>query len=307
MILLSSRTAAPSEPVVQGPDVDVAPLSWRYTAPGGDAWELTDWESPVIKLKGAQVATPTFEHWWQDAQQIDGSSWGGGRAARGSLFLPLMVRGSSSRNWLEENSRFVRTLDPRQEGVVRVSRPDGEWRELVVRYESGAEWTIETDPAKSRSYTYGITWAAGDPYWRGEPVSRRFPYESSPAFLPGPPFTLGGVAVLGRANVTNPGDEVAFPQWRVVAPFTDFKVGVGASFVRIVQSKASGWIDIDMRPDMLTITDEAGVSRWEWATDADFEPIPAGQNVPLTVDIGGANVGSEATLQFVPRYRGPFT
>lgn len=294
----------PEEPLPVVPEPSVAPLSWRWTTPGGTVWELTDWSSPVTKLKGATGAgAAPVEHWWQDAPLVPGSAWDGHRVGRGSLFLPLLLRAESSLEFLELHRLFMAALDPGQESVVRVTAPDGSWREAQCRYSSGADLALDTDPVKLRRAKYGITWEMGVPFWLGEPVVAEFLYSAGTAFFPGPPFTLGPGQVLGAATVENPGDVEAYPVWRVEGPFTGFTVGVGSSVVSATLTKSAGqWVEVDMDPRRLTVLDEAGVDRWSSLTDATFEGVPPGE-VALVTAVPDAGAGSSVSLSFTPRYR----
>jgi hypothetical protein len=285
--------------------VAVAPLSWSWSAPWlGKTWNLTDFaRSPIYKTRGAQGFGPVDpEHWWDDAPTLDGSTWQGMRTGRGEPFLPLVVQGSTSAEFLSNHRDFIASLNPRQQGVMRITAPDGTYRENRLRYVSGAAGTMELDPVARRHQNYGITWATADPYWQGPAVERTYEYEVAPAFFPGPPFTLGKGLTITGATIDNPGDVAAYPTWRIAAPFTAFSVGVGTALVTATITKASGWIDIDMNPTKLTVVDEAGVDRWSALTAAEFTSIPAGTGLPLALSVTGSAVGTSVRLSFVPRY-----
>jgi len=304
IIVVAAPAAGEVVPVVDGPQVAVEALSWTWTAPWlNRSWNLTDLSSPVLKLRGATgtgQADPT--HWWSEAPTIDGSQWEGARIGRGQVFLPLEVHAADSATFLVEHEAFMQSLKPRQQGVLRVSRPDGQWREIGCRYESGADLAIELDPVKSHRAVYGITWATPDPYWSGAPVSVTFVQPVATTFFPGPPFTIGAGSSLNSATVTNPGDEDAYPVWRITGPFTSFTVGVGAAVVSMTRTvTAGGWIEIDMTPRALTIVDNAGVDRWDDVTAVEFAPIPPGE-VDLVTTMVGSFAGSAASLTFTPRY-----
>lgn len=304
--------APPQPPVVIGPDQEVAPLAWTWTGANGDSWDLTDWESPVIKLRGAQAgAMPPVSHFYADSPALDGSAWEGARYEKGQLFLPLMVRGESSVDFIEQNRRFLRSLNPKTEGVARVTHPGGVWRELRCRYASGADLTIDLDPVKARRLRYGITWDTADPLWYGKPVEKRFDFrESTGTFFPGPPFLLMSGNILEVSKIVNPGDEPAYPRWRMTGPFSGFTVGVGDAVVDLnVPKGANQWVEIDMRPRRGTIlagavgSDVVEEVPWSLATNVRMAAIPSGQ-VDLTTELRGAGVGSSASLWFEPRFWG---
>lgn len=297
--------------VVGPPAVFTAPLSWEWTSWTGDVWNLTDLASPVLKLRGATGAGPgNPEHWWADAPYVDGSSWEGARIPRGSVFLPLMVRGKDSNEFLANHSAFMRSLDPRQEGWLRVTRPDGESRTIGCRYESGGDLAMELDPVVTLSATYGITWATADPYWQGEPIILDFGYTDPAPLFPGPPFVINRARSLASATYSNPGDVASFPVWRITGPFDSFSVGFAATATtkaRLISmdvaKPADGWVEIDTNPSELSMFDEDGQDMWLSATDADFAPLEPGQDVKLTTTLANAGPGASVTLTFTPRYR----
>lgn len=283
---------------------DVAPLEWAWTAPWlGYGWELTDLNSPVVKLRGATgIGGTTPEHWWTEAPTMDGAQWGGYRTPRGELFMPLMVRGNDSKDFMEQHRRFRQALNPSKESVLTIARPDGISRWTHCRYASGADSPITLDPAALCRATYGITWST-DPYWFGEPVTRRFEYQATPApFFPGPPFTITRGYSLTNATVDNPGDVSTYPTWRIYAPFTAFSVGIGDSLLSLALSKPDGWIDVDMNPDKLTVVNQAGSDWWSAATAAAFSEIPPGEDIPLNLTVSGPGEGTAIELSFTPRY-----
>lgn len=296
----------PQAPVIVGPPAPfTSPLSWEWTSWTGESWTLTDLASPVLKLRGATGAGPgNPEHWWADAPYIDGSTWEGTRIPRGSVFLPLMVRGKDSNEFLANHSAFMRSLDPRQQGWLRVSRPDGESRTIGCRYESGGDLAMELDPVVTLSATYGITWVTADPYWQGEPVVLEFDYTDPVPLFPGPPFVINPSRSLVSATYSNPGDVPSYPVWRVQGPFDSFTVGVGSSVVSMALVKdENGWVEIDTNPSKRTMLDESGNDCWLYATAADFASIDPGKDVKLTTTLINAGPGASVTLTFVPRYR----
>jgi hypothetical protein len=303
--MILSLLAGPQDPGrVDDPGPETVALSWQLRAPWlSRSWDLTSLASPVIKLRGATgtgQVDPT--HWWSEAPQVDGASWEGLRIGKGEVFIPLEVTGRDTVDFFTHHDRFVRALDPRREAAVRVTRPDGRWREIPVRYASGADFPITLDPAKARRAVYGITWATADPFWRGPEEVLTFGTGAVHPFFPGPPFQFSAGQSLATSRVVNPGDENSYPVWRVSAPFTGFSVGVADSLVVMDLTKDSGYIDIDMNPNRLTILDEDGVERWDAADEFTTAPIPPGTTV-LTTKVDNPGTGSAVELTYEPRYR----
>lgn len=304
-MILVSRTPVVVDPPVEPTPVPRPQFTWTWSADWLDrSWDLTDTSSPVLKLAGATgigQADPT--HWWSEAPTIDGASWEGHRTASGEVFLPLLVQGDDYATFEAEHQAFMASLNPAREGVLRVTRPNGQWREIACRYASGGDMTADYDVTQSLAATYGITWTTADPFWRGAEIVATFVNSAGGAFYPGPPFTITPGLTMQDPTILNPGDVDAHPVWRVEGPFTGFSVGIGDSLVEMTLTKSAGqYVEIDMRPRRLTILDEAGVDRWDNVTEVSFSAIPPGQTT-LTTNVTGAGSTSGIVLTFTPRYR----
>lgn len=301
-------TPPPTDPFLVAWDVETQPLSWRWTSWTGESWELTNRTSPVIKLRGALGLGPVDpEHWYSEAPTMDGSSWDGYRVGKGQLFVPVRVKGTDSQDFIEKNASFLRSLAAGKEGVMRITRPNGEWREARCRYASGADQAMNLDPVKQCEATYPITWDRANPYWSGPRVKMVFGSGADVPFFPGPPFHINPGRTIAAARFTNPGTEGASALWRIHGPFTGFSVGVGegdeAAVVSLELTKLAGqWVQIDMAPDKRTIVDASGNDWWLAATTADFADIPPGDDLPLTIVVPGSGDETSVELSFEPQY-----
>lgn len=306
MILVTTTAPVDAPPVEETPpEVTSSQMTWTWSADWLDrSWDLTDVSSSVVKLAGATgIGQVDSTHWWSDAPTVDGSHWEGLNTPRGSVFVPLLVQGDTFETFYAEHTAFMRSLDPRREGTLRITRADGRWREIGCRYTSGGDMTADYDVTASLAATYGITWATADPYWRGEEVVARFANSAGGPFFPGPPFTITPGLNLQDPTIVNPGDLDAYPVWRIEGPFTAFSVGVGDSLVEMTLTRSAGqYVEIDMHPRKLTIRDQAGVDRWDNVTEVSFSSIPSGQTT-LTTNVTGAGTASAITLTFTPKYR----
>jgi len=101
-------------------------------------------------------------------------------------------------------------------------------------------------------------------------------------------FNISSGSQLSTAKITNDGDLEAWPVWTVTGPLTSVTVGVDGSTVQ--------WDVALLEGDVLVIdTDPAVQSAWlngDDVTDqlgtADFAPIPAGHELPLSLTMAGA-------------------
>lgn len=284
-------------------------LTATWSSWTSESWVMTEGWSPVFVLQGATGLGMTDpQHRWSEAPTIDGATWDGMRTGPGQVFLPIRI-GLPSMNhdqFMEVHDAFMRSLRPDKLSTYRITRPDGTWREVQCRYESGADAPIELDPVMTRRATYGLTFVTADPYWRGPAINPTFgtPTHAVARYPMRYPYRIRSWESIGFAEVTNPGDADAYPVWRVSGPFTGFTIGVGTALVSLTLTRTAGqWVEVDMNPTKLTIYDNAGVDRWENATAAEFSSIPPGNSVPLTTTVVGGGLTTAVDVSFVPRYR----
>ena len=273
-------------------------LAITWTGADGKEWSL--FGGAVTLLSGARgFGMPTPQHWRRD-NLLDGAVHAGLRIPPREVYLPVQIR---SEEILTVDRSFFAGLDPRAQGRLRVTQPGTTWRELVLRYEDGAEGEYVTDPLLAGSANYPIRLMAEDPYWLGEPVVERFSLATAtPRFFTGPPFRLAPSEILGRSSLVNDGDVEAFARWRVDGPFSSFTVGIGDALVKYnLPKKAGQWVEIDTAPSAKTITDETGANLWPVADQVSMAPLPPGR-VNLTTVVPGASASTAVEVSFTPRY-----
>lgn len=272
----------------------------------GSTWDLHD--GPVMALPGTSgFGSPSPEHWWRTSPTLAGSSWQGMRVPQRDAVLPVHIAADSSLEWRDVDAAFFTALgDGATECNWVVVTPDAKVRTLPVRFAGGGDVEYERDPMLVMGAAYALTFTAGDPYWRGEPVSESFTDEVAPL-----PFfaTSGGVVNIGysrsiaTATVSNPGDVDAWPQWTVTGPVTAFTVGVGADTVQYVGTVTAGQtVVVDTDPRRRTIK-RGATDAWLQVTQADFVPIPPGSDVELSMSVTGATTATNVNVSFTPRYR----
>lgn len=312
MIILGSDTVV-EEPTVELPHTIFPPASPRLasnlylTGVDGSVWNLTD--GPVRVQAGFRPGYAEPEHWTRTSPALDGSTWEGFRTPAGEVFLPIRVLASDSLTFRDIDSALAGALDPSGEVQLTLIAPDGQGRVLTARYESGFDTGYERDPLMMRHAAYGLTLATYDPYWRGAKRTITFGVaESPPDFFPGPPWNLNPGNSTDAAVVSNPGDVAVWPKWTITGPFASVTVGVGSSVVTLGADVYAGESRIiDMDPSIRSITDQAGADAWLDATEAEFAPIPAGSDVPLSVDLTGGTEGvTTIAVAFTPAYRRPW-
>lgn len=307
MIIYLVDTTGEEEPPPIVPTRETG-LRFVLTGVDGSTWGIN--ENPVRLMAGAELGPFNPEHWWKDSPTLDGSDWQGMRIPRGEVFLPIRVKHPTSLGFRDLDAAFWRAIDPAGEAVLTVQTPDALYRNLPIRYTDGGAVVYETDPLLLKRANYGLTFAVADPYYQGPEVLVRYevtdslPFFAPPGQDPEGVFNFDASNAVATGTITNPGDIEAAPYWVIGGPFTAATVGVGAATTTIEATVAEGESRIiDMRDGIRDITDGNGASAWLEATDVKFAEIPAGTEVPLSLDLTGSDPNTSIELSLTPRYR----
>jgi phage-related protein len=205
---------------------------------------------------------------------------------------------------------LVRALDPtRGEGVLRVTTPVGDVRDLGCRAASGlsVDHTIG-DAASPRHQRLPVVFRALDPYWYAtSPEVREYVNLSTSAtFFPIFPIRLVGSEVFATDQINNVGDVDAWPVWDITGPGSDpivRNVTTNKSLSLNGLTLASGEVaTIDTRPGQKTITRQDGVNLFTYAVGS-LWPLQAGNN-SISLEMGTADlITSRVRLEHKPRWR----
>lgn len=286
-------------------------MSW--TGWDGSQWDLLGNSGGVFLTRDGVrgLASPKVDRFTSMSPALAGSRWRGSRTLEREVFWPLMVfHDNGSAAWQAYDRAFWATMDPDRPGWWSVTNADGSTRTLRCRFVDDGDHQVSADPSQRGWDVYAITLIAEDPWWRGPVVRRSFaPAASRPFFGgveggSGPPFYISPGSTLDTAAINNPGDVDAHPVYVVTGPTTRVSVGVGGHLVTFGGVLRDGQsVTIDTRPDRLTVVDGDGADRLRDLTAAEFVAIPAGAQVPLTLDMVGAGT---VDVALEPAYRRPW-
>lgn len=199
----------------------------------------------------------------------------------------------------------------RGEGIIRVTSPLGDVRELPCFCTSGLGLEEKPDSSGVDMQQAAVVFRAYDPYWRDQSdISTSFTIGATPSFFPFFPLRLTASQIAVDTTVSNAGDGVAWPVWTIFGPaaqivlrnlttgelllFSTLTLGAGESVV------------IDTRPGYKTATKndrtnvfpDLDVSSSLWA----LQP----GNTALRLEMSAALAGSSALqLNFRQRYLSP--
>ena len=288
------------------------PMTWTAK---GVQWSLSNPESGLFLLPGVRgLGSVRTDRHVTTSPGAAGSRFEGVSVLDREVFWPVHIyHDTSSIDWMLRDREFWRGMDPSDTGVWTVTHPDGAHRSLTLRFTSDGDHTSSGDPVLRGWETYGITLVAESPYWEGAPVVKAFAGTAPPPpfFEPDGPQVVNiapGYSV-SNAAMDNPGDVESYPRWFIEGPATSAAVGVGGVVVDVPFEVVDGkTLVIESDPDSIgaTLYDIApsgeGMKPSERVIgvdlinpvdmtadlgEADFAPIPAGSQVPLSLTLVG--------------------
>lgn len=304
------------------------PMTW--TAKGVE-WSLSNPESGLFLLPGVRgLGSVKTERHSTSSPGAAGSRFEGVSVLDREVFWPVHIyHDGGSLDWMMRDRAFWAGMDPADTGVWRVTHPDGAHRSLTLRFVSDGDHTSNGDPVYRGWESYGILLVAERPYWEGDPEVKSFAGTGTPApfFEPDGPalVNISSSYSVETAAMDNPGDVESYPRWYIDGEITSASVGVGDEIVNVPFAVPFGkCLVIESDPDLIGATmydiTVEGMSKKPAARvfgvdlinpvdktaalgEADFSPIPAGSQVPLSLTI----IGQGAVEALLPTlYRRPW-
>lgn len=280
----------------------------------GDSWTLAGDRNAdtFIEQDGlAGILEPPVQHYFSESVR-DGSTWQGYRILARPCTIPLFVWGDTPHEMRAEDTKFRKTLRPEQTATLVVADPDGDKREIVLRYLAGAEGAFSAETYGKYWTRYNLTVIAEDPYFYGDEKSFSFKattpgnfYGGTPGGF-GPPFYIGSSQTIGSAEVFNPGTEPAYVTWDIHGAMAAFQGGWPGAVINLpIALTGSESLEVNSDPEWNTIIDQAGDSRWPDVGSADitFAPLPAGVSTNLGLTVTTSDSNTLVQVRFRPKYR----
>lgn len=200
-------------------------------------------------------------------------------------------------------------------GVLRVTLPDGSWREIACYYRGGLDPHEDTldDMMWSRQEHTELEFWAPDPAFVGPVVEQAWRIVAPPRrFYPLYPVTVTSSQLGGSATVTSPGDLDSYPVWEVTGPgaptITDMSSGREWGFTTPLAPGQRVTVDCrppDLAPETgLTAVDSTGEDWWpNFSGDTpDLWHLPPGRT-DLQIAVAGATEDTRVSLAYRPRYQ----
>lgn len=304
---------APVAPPIKWFGLDMTWIGWD-----GSEWSLTSAENGTVMMPGLRGMTmPPVIHHRAAHASLPGARWRGYSIDVREVFWPIQIYSSTeSQDWIDRDRAFWKTLDPSRTGTWVVAQPDGTQRTIKLRFSGDGDASFDHDPSLKGWNNYGITFAAEQPFWEGEPITKGWapgPAGDDPPFFGttgGPTFTISGNSEdsMPKAKLTNPGDVDAWPVWRIYGPVTSATVGVGSRTITLPFDIPAGTVvEVNTDPGSQTAM-QGPADKWgsdltaDWTYklgDIDFAPLKPRQSSVLTLTVTGTG-SVECTIY--PRY-----
>lgn len=290
-------------------------LHHTMTGSNGSAVELSDTENGVVLINADVVGmgAPAYEVHRSSGPALAGSRYRGTRVLERAVELAFLVYDDDDTAGFLDTDRWLWDLigDPTQPVVWRVETPDGQWRELTMRFSEDASGGFVRDPLYDGWTLYQLRFIADDPYWYGATVSLTFlPVEASDFFIvdpdPGDMFYISQAMTTADVEIPNPGDVAGWITWTIQGALENLDLVMSAPGMT---DGELGMPDVLAGETLVTNTDPRvatalldGVDITEAVNPWDPRPVPAKGTQSLMV---GAVITGDGFLraEIRPRYR----
>jgi len=311
-IVYGAPHVAPGDPA---PAWSGMPMTWTAK---GITWPLTDRGTGIFLRPGVRgLGTITTDRHSSTSPAVAGSQHEGVSVLDREVFWPLRIYSNGgSIEWMLRDRAFWQGMDPEDTGVWEITHPDGAKRSLRLRFLDDGGHVRVKNPLRNGWDNYNILLTAEQPYWVGEPEVQSFKAPPPPQ----PPWPDDGNLVnissgysVEDAAIDNLGDVESYPRWYIDGETPAASVGVGDMIVDVPFTvPADQCLVIESDPSLemgatlydITATGSAKkpsariigidlINPVDKTTDlgeADFAPIPAGQQVPLSLTLEGTGV-----------------
>lgn len=290
-------------------------LHHTMTGSNGEAVDLSETENGVVLINADVVGmgAPAYEVHRSSGPALAGSRYRGTRVLERAVELAFLVYDDDDTAGFLETDRWLWDLigDPTQPVVWRVETPDGQWRELTMRFSEDASGGFVRDPLYDGWTLYQLRFIADDPYWYGATVSLTFlPVEASDFFIaapdPGDMFYISQAMTTADVEIPNPGDVAGWITWTIQGALENLDLVMSAPGMT---DGELGMPDVLAGDTLVTNTDPRvatalldGVDITEAVNPWDPRPVPAKGTQSLMV---GAVITGDGFLraEIRPRYR----
>ena len=295
-------------------------LKIEWIDPRGKVWDLTDGTDGVLLDVGQSDFTlsPIKHNYLRGGTQWAGSQvqqaepslkvlvgeTGGGQPLIGTPYYTL-----ADEWWTQANS-------PTLEGTLRVTRPDGEVRELRARLRDSPGTTYDYDPGAGIAERDGEAWLLTSPssYWSGPEQSVMFGGDAIENGMPfyGPdgngwPLYIAPASSASNIFISNRGQGSVWLTWTLVGPMVNPRFGTEGGVLSYAGTIPAGEVVVVSTEPGYRYAIEAGSGDNRYGKlSGVYAPLPTGDRVPLTIVAEGMTSESSVTVTTRELFARPF-
>lgn len=243
--------------------------------------------------------------------ESDGSRLRAVRHETRDFSLPVWVEAPDQGSLRTAVRSLVSALNPKRgDGLIRVTSPLGDQREIVCRVAAGLEGVERIgDTSGVWAQHFPLVFRAHNPYWRAvSDIGATYTVDGVSTFFPFFPIRLTNAQVFADASPDNLGDVDAWPVWTLTGPGSTIYLRnlTTGYLLNLDTALGSGETAvIDTRPGVKTVTRGDGVNLFgDLSNDSYLWPLAPGVN-SVRVEMSGATADSAVGLAFRPHYLSP--
>jgi hypothetical protein len=259
-------------------------------------------------IKG--LGLPEVDYFTNEAAGLDGERETGWRLKARPVILPVRFKGEAERDTTGIQRQFWAGQEIGKDIGLIVTDRDGAVRTLTMRIEGDGGLAYRINPDTLAPEQTALAYKARDPWWYGPEIETAFSIGDGGGadFFNGaamaPSFNIETASGQTATTINNPGEQPMWLRWFVGGASTQFRLGVGGRAIAGSFVIADGsWLTIDTDPrGQLAYLDGQKIP-FRSFTELGFAPVPAGSDVPVTIEITGRGVVRAVGR---PRYRRAF-
>lgn len=303
LVLVAPPYRPPTPPLQPGWEKMV--VTWN--GPDGSQWTLSDPSEGIFITRGglSGLGDTKFTHYRDESPALDGALYRGTTFKSRTLHLNLyLYHDEGTTAFVDRLDAFWDSMDPEHEGTLSVQIPGVRKLSIRARYESGAEDAPDLDPTFFGWVKYSLDLQADQPFWAGEELPKVWESEVPTDYfgLDDDVYYISTGSSVEEAQIVNPGNRPAWPEWTFVGPLPFGSVSIDGHLIEMPFDIADGeWIKVYPDPARQQVLDQDGVSRFSEMGELDWAALPPKSTTPVTIDIGDGTGRIE--MRFTPLYR----
>lgn len=228
------------------------------------------------------------------------------------MTVPILVSRDTAGELRTALRDLTFAMDPnRGDGVLRVTTPLGDVRELVCRVSGGMGVDeILGETATPTDQRIAVVVRAVQPYWQAtSDTAFTFTTGEAPSFFPFFPLRLTSSEVFAENTIDNTGDVQTWPVWTVQGPGAVIVLDNLTTGEKIELSRNGGLtlgigesLIVDTREQKKTLTLGDGTNAFRYVShESSLWALQKGMNT-VRVQMSSSDSNSSVDLRFRPRY-----